>query len=169
MTSENEPDLLFTYLKEDDPSKSTMLKLKRMGLARMVPLRDIRISMCLTPFAGSYITKADRSLAIRSGLSVIDGSWNLIGGIEGIRLKYPRKLPLLVPVNPVNFGKPGKLSSVEAMAAALYILGFRETGLGILSKFNWGQHFYTVNANPLQDYGECNDQECIERAQNMYF
>ncbi len=169
MAEEHEPVLLFSYLREDDPSKSTMLKLKRMGFARMVPIRDIRNSLCLTPFAGTYITQTDRKLAIPNGLSVIDGSWNLIEGIKDIRLRYPRRLPLLVPVNPVNFGKPGKLSSVEAMAAALYILGFMEKGIEILSKFKWGPHFYTVNANPLHDYGQCIDQECIEKAQNMYF
>lgn len=169
MYEEHRPTLLFAYLKEDDPSKSTMLKLKRLGLVRMIPVKGLHSSLCLTPFSTTYVTEADREIAIKCGLSVIDGSWNLISGIEGIRLKNPRKLPLLVPVNPVNFGKPGKLSSVEAMAGALYIIGFRDKGLEILSKFKWGQHFYTVNENPLEEYRICQDQECIEKVEKSYF
>lgn len=161
--------ILFSYLKEDDPSKSTMMKLKRFGLAKPVPVRALQGTLCLTPFASRYISASDKAKAFEVGLSVIDGSWSRITGIRDFALKNPRKLPMLVPVNPVNFGKPGKLSSVEAVAGALYILGQAEQGMAILSKFKWGPNFYTINMEPLKVYSECTDQECMERSQSMFF
>lgn len=161
--------LFYVYLRQDDPKKSTMKKLERYGFVRRIELKSAARSVVLTPFSKEYITKNDRESIEKFGLTVIDGSWNRIDTIENINLRRLKKLPLLVPVNPVNFGKPGKLSSIEAMAAALYIVGYVEESKEILSKFNWGGTFITTNANLLNDYAQCKDSEEIESVQESYF
>ena len=164
-----QPRLLYAYLNQDDPKKSTMRKLERFGLASRVPLGKAARTLSLTPYADLYLLPSDRDIALKTGLLLIDGSWNRIASIEGLRLRYPRKLPLLVPVNPVNFGKPGKLSSVEAMAAALYIMGFSEEANAVLSKFNWGQNFLPMNMQPLEEYLKCRTQEEVAVAEGLFF
>ena len=47
----------------------------------------------------------------------------------------PRMLPLLLAANPVNWGKPGRLTTAEAMAAVLYLLGRQEQAEQILGLF----------------------------------
>ncbi len=163
------PRLLYAYLGQDDPRKSTMKKLERFDMVTKVPVTKASRTLSLTPYADLYLLPSDRELALKTGLLLIDGSWNRIASIENLRLRYPRKLPLLVPVNPVNFGKPGKLSSVEAMAAALYIIGFQEEAEAVLSKFNWGENFIKMNIQPLEEYLKCRAQEEVPAAEGLFF
>lgn len=163
------PRLLYAYLNQDDPKKSTMKKLERFDLVAKIPLGKAARSLSLTPFANLYLLPSDRDIAGRTGLVLIDGSWNRISSIENLRLRYARKLPILVPVNPVNFGKPGKLSSVEAMAASLYIMGFQDEADRVLSKFNWGQNFIPMNIQPLEEYMKCTRQEDVPAAEELFF
>ena len=44
------------------------------------------------------------------------------------------------------------MSSVEALAASLYIMGIKEQALQILSKFSWGEQFIKLNQEPLDSY-----------------
>lgn len=164
-----QPRLLYAYLSQDDPRKSTMKKLERFGLVAKVPLARASRSLSLTPYSDLFILPSDRELALKTGLLIVDGSWNRITSIESLRARHSRKLPLLVPVNPVNFGKPGKLSSVEAMAAALFILGFPDAADLVLSKFNWGENFIPMNREPLEEYVKCSSQEEIPAAENLFF
>ena len=46
-----------------------------------------------------------------------------------------RVLPLLLAANPVNYGKPFKMNTAEAMAATLYIAGFKEQAARLLEPF----------------------------------
>jgi pre-rRNA-processing protein TSR3 len=79
-----------------------------------------------------------------------------------------RCLPVLIAGNPVNFGKPTKLTTVEALAAALYIAGLREEADQLLSIFKWGHTFIEINQKRLGDYAKAKDSTEIVKLQ-AYF
>lgn len=94
-------------------------------------------------------------LAVHHGILAIDASWakftsDSVEKLRGVK----RALPFLIAANPTNYGKPIRLSTVEALAAALVILGFEDQAKTILSKFNWGRNFLVVNQELLQLYAE---------------
>ena len=62
---------------------------------------------------------------LEKGICAIDCSW---ARVDEITVVHPneRILPHMVAVNPVNFGKRFKLTCVEAIAAALRLVGHRE-------------------------------------------
>ena len=79
-----------------------------------------------------------------------------------------RALPYLVAANPVNFGRPMRLTTVEAFAAALVILGERDRAERALSKFTWGETFLELNAEPLRRYADCEDSGEVVEIQQEY-
>jgi pre-rRNA-processing protein TSR3 len=73
-----------------------------------------------------------------------------------------------VAANPVNYGKPFQLSTVEALAAGLVILGEAAQAELILSKFTWGHVFLELNREPLQEYAAARDSTQVVEIQNAY-
>jgi len=149
-----------------DPKKCTALKLKRHGLAREVSqLRFLpKRAVVLNPFSEIAFSPADRERIERYGLVGLDCSWE---HAEKVLLKHVRGtsrcLPVLIAGNPVNFGKLTKLTTVEALAAALYITRFAEQASELLSIFKWGHTFFELNCERLESYAKAKDsKETIE-------
>lgn len=76
-----------------------------------------------------------------------------------------RLLPYLVAANPVNYGKPYKLTCVEAVAACLKMIGHPSVGL-YLSKFKWGANFLTLNEQLFDEYESCENSTQLLQTQN---
>jgi pre-rRNA-processing protein TSR3 len=70
-----------------------------------------------------------------------------------------RRLPFLLAGNPTNYGIAGRLSTAEALAAALILTGFRQSATAILSLFKWGETFLSLNQEPLEKYAAAKSPE----------
>ena len=57
--------------------------------------------------------------------------------------------------------KLNKLSTVEALAGAVYILGEPDLTHNLLQKFKWGNTFFELNKNLLQDYSKAESESDI--------
>jgi pre-rRNA-processing protein TSR3 len=150
-----------------DPRKCTVKKLERAGLITIFNKiqRIPRNTLLLDPTAEQALSPADRF--VRS-ITALDCSWVVLDTGQVSSWKIRRALPFLVAANPVNFGKPCKLSSVEALAAALFILGERVQAEAILSKVNWGIRFLEVNEEPLNLYAAAKDSTEVVAIQALY-
>lgn len=158
-------------LKQDDPRKCTAARLAKFGLAKvMYKIAKIPpTALVLNPMASNLLLPRDRNARILR-IVAIDCSWEKAEGqfkrdLPGVS----RRLPILLAANPTNYAKPHKLSSVEALAAASYILGFKDNANQLLSKFKWGNTFLTLNHEPLEDYALANSEEHLSQIESQYF
>jgi len=161
--------LLALSFEECDPKRCTAKKLGRFGLVDLLPRRARipRGAIVLHPEGEHVLAPGDRGAAESSGLAVVDSSWKR-GPVPRVRGHPSRALPFLLAANPVNYGKPFLLSSVEALAAALWILGHADEAGAILSKFGWGAEFLLLNREPLAAYAAARTREEVLAAQSEF-
>eukprot|EP00968_Pinguiococcus_pyrenoidosus_P005355 scaffold343_cov245-Pinguiococcus_pyrenoidosus.AAC.23 len=153
-----------------DAKRCTGRRLERFGLLRNMPLTAKFQGLVLSPLGKLIVSPADRGLVDTLGISVIDCSWNRLDDVPFRRLRsgHHRLLPFLVAANPVNYGRPSKLSCAEALAATLVIVGHQELAENLLDRFGWGREFLKINAELLARYAACESAEEVVQAQDAY-
>lgn len=158
-----------THFEQCDPKRCTTRKLERFGLVTVVPRRGRLPPGCIVlhPEGDHVLALEDRGRAEKSGLAVVDSSWRQ-GSVPRIASRPSRALPFLLAANPVNYGRPFLLSSVEALAAALFILRHRDEAELLLSKFAWGSQFLILNGEPLEAYAAARTRAEVLTAQSEF-
>jgi len=136
---------------QDDPKKCTAKRLEKFNLSdnhssfKTLPPMGI----VLDPFSTNELNSDDIPLAEVGGIVGVDCSWNKAPEtFSRLRLMglEPRSLPSVIPANPVNSGKAGKLTTAEAIASALLICGQNLHAEEIMSIFKWGPAFIEINS-----------------------
>jgi len=148
------------WLAQDDPKKNTAVLASRRGdlilnkTIKSLPKKGI----ILEPLCGKIFGPEDHELLTdrRGSLVGLDCSWahieESVKSVMKITRLVPRMLPLFLAANPVNWGKPGRLTTAEALAATLYLTGKKEQSHRILGAFRWGERFFELNQDPLDAY-----------------
>ena len=170
LTKQRDIPLYIYHAGQCDPKKCTGRKMARFDLAHLFDKvsKLPRSAILLDPMAEKALSPAD---GLGKGIIVLDCSWEEVERIfpelGKLNLEH-RALPYLLAGNPVNFGRPFKLNSAEAFAAALYILGNKEQAEKVLSKFNWGHSFLELNKEPLEEYSNAKNSTEIVEIQSHY-
>ena len=139
------------WLAQDDPKKNTAVLASKRGNLKLhkrvnsLPKRGI----ILEPLCGKVFGPEDHQLLISGGSLVgLDCSWAHIEDsvaqvMRRTRLQ-PRMLPLLLAANPVNWGKPGRLTTAEALGTVLYLIGRENHAREVLGAFRWGSYLFKL-------------------------
>jgi pre-rRNA-processing protein TSR3 len=162
--------LFVVHLRQDDPSKCTAAKLRKLGLLSYVPLRRRR-GLLLDPYGQTALSSGDRDVVLSEGITAIDASWKkAVDSFEGVSWRNDRRraLPYLVAANPTNYGIPVNLSTAEAFAAALFIVGLKEQAEEILGSFRWGHSFLELNLRYLEAYESAESSASVVEAQKGF-
>ena len=165
------PAILVIYYREDDPRKNTSVKMVAHGLARRVTPYMIRgLPIVLNPYSREYLGTWHKNFIDKHGVVVVDASWKKLSieKFKNLRGKHV-KLPPLLPGNPINYGKPCILSSIEAVAATLYITGYRESYEKLLGLYKWMNTFHTLNQELLEEYSKADTPEKLHETIKDYW
>ena len=157
---------------QDDPRKCTSAKLVRFKLVKKIYHwnRHLKNAIVLNPFVNEVLFPGDKSAIEKYGIIAIDCSWAKVPKVFSRKfIGKSFRLPTLLAANPVNYGHPQKLSSAEALTAALFIANLVEEAEALMKIFKWGPTFLQLNGEPLEEYRLANSREDIENIEKAYF
>jgi pre-rRNA-processing protein TSR3 len=153
-----------------DPAKCTGRKLIRRKLAEGVnTVRGLpRGAVLLDPRSEKALSPEDSPAAHARGIVALDCSWKHVEGSYGrhdLKGRTARALPFLLAANPLHYAQPMQLSTMEAFAAALFIVGEDRQARELLGSYTWGLQFETLNREPLSAYAACATSGEVVRVQ----
>lgn len=153
-----------------DPKRCTGARLVKRNMFQSMPLKQPFRGIVLSPQGTTSVSPADTEILEKFGISLIDCSWARLAEIPFSQMQagHHRLLPFLVAANTVNYGRPSKLSCVEAGAATLYICGKFDAAIALLQEFSWGMEFIRLNQELLDIYAMCESSEEVVRRQNEW-
>lgn len=164
--------LIVYHTNEDDPKKCSARKLHKFGFVRLeTNIRKMpKGAILLNPFVEKSFSKEDLDTAKKHGIIAVDCSWeNAEHSFDFFDKRYnSRALPFVIAVNPVNYGKPFKLSTLEAFATVLYILNEADRAKEILNLYKWGPHFLKINIEPLEEYRKAKNSKEVIKIMKQY-
>jgi pre-rRNA-processing protein TSR3 len=172
------PIRLFIRLEgEDHPKACTGRRLLHRGLARQPRGASERIGrpVVLDPHAAQPLSSADLGRVERNGLLAIDCSWNRLEtrgrlpDLERDSGAAHRRLPILIAANPQHYGRATELNTVEALAAAVFLLDRPAQAERLLTGFRGGPEFLTINRERLIAYAAAPDAEGVQAAERRMF
>ena len=149
------------WLAQDDPKKNTaVLASKRGDIKLHKKIRTIpKKGIILEPLCGKIFGPEDHHIVtdLNGSLVGLDCSWKQIESsvstvMKQTRLKTKNDITIVIGSDPVNWGKPGKLTTMEAVAASLHLVGNIEQSKQVLGAFRWGERFFELNHEPLMEY-----------------
>jgi pre-rRNA-processing protein TSR3 len=130
-----------------------------------------RRGLLLDPYSDKSISRTDRETALSEGLTAIDASWKkAVESFSGAGWRSARRraLPYLVAANPTNYGIPVNLSTAEALASALFIMGMQDQAKDVMSPFRWGHSFFELNMRYLEAYRQAESSAAVVKAQRSF-
>lgn len=164
---------------EDHPKACTGRRLLHRGLVRQVARVEgiVPAPVVLDPYASEPLGSADRKSVTRGGILAVDCSWNRLterGRFPGAEdSEHPRgirrRLPILVATNPQHYGRLAQLNTVEALAAALYLVGRDAESAKLLEGFRGTDSFLSVNRERLDAYAQAPDADGVRAAEQRLF
>ncbi len=154
-----------------DTKRCSASKLVRMKKIKPINPKHTCKSISLSPFGEKALSPMDRDMVEKSGLAVLDCSWNHIDELPDkfTRGSYKdRLLPFLISSNPINYGKPCKLNCAEALAAGLYIVNYKEEAKVLMEGFSYENAFWDLNLEYLEAYSNCTDSTQVVAVQKEF-
>lgn len=146
-------------------------KLCKLGYSDRLKIGQNFNGIVLSSEATSFVSPADLEIVEKYGIAGINCSWNRLEDIPFSslgKLKNHRKLPLIVAANTVNYGKPFKMNTAEALAATLYIVGFKKEAISLLYPFSYGVEFIKLNEEAMNAYSGCANSQEVEKLMNYF-